>query len=287
MRWRDVLDWRPVAWLLQAIHTYGSNAGSLAAGGIAFYTFFALAPAAVAVGAVAGLFVDPASLSRAWSDLAQRSPDSLSALEPAFNALVQLVETSSGGTATVTLIASLSIAIYAASKAVYGLRIVLTQVHGGGDAAIGFVLRLISALAALVVIAGASVVLVAITIVPPIVENLRVGALERSWLNWLVLVALTWLVVWGILGLAPHPRVRIGVAAPGVVVASGWIVGMSVLFGLYSRWSTTVSTALTVFGAPLALLIWLYLSVIGIIFGAAVQATMARSAQQIGPHSDE
>lgn len=281
MRWREILEWWPAAWLLRSIRTYGSNAGSLAAGGIAFYTFFALAPAAVAVGAMAGLFVDPASLTRAWSDLAQRSPDSLSALEPAFNALVQLVETSSGGTATVALIASLSIAIYAASKAVYGLRIVLTEVHGDGETAIGFVLRLISALAALVVIAGASVVLVAITIVPPILKNIGVSALEKTWLNWLVLIALTWLVVWGILSLAPHPRVRIGLIAPGVVVATGWIVGMSVLFGLYSHWSTTVSTALTVFGAPLALLIWLYLSVIGVIFGAAVQATIPTSFKKV------
>jgi uncharacterized BrkB/YihY/UPF0761 family membrane protein len=58
----------------------------------------------------------------------------------------------------------------------------------------------------------------------------------------------------------------------GAGIATVWVVGASYGFGLYASWSSTVSTAVLVFGTPIALLLWIYLVTTGIMLGAVVQA---------------
>ena len=53
------------------------------------------------------------------------------------------------------------------------------------------------------------------------------------------------------------------------------MLGSSAVFGLYTSLSNTVGSAIVVFGAPIVLLLWLYLAGVGVLLGAAVEAQRA------------
>jgi len=251
--------------------------GSLVAAGLAFYTFFALAPAAVAIGAVAGVFLSPEELSRAWQELLSRSPDSLSALQPAVNALTQVAMTASGGVALVTGVSALAVAIYAASKSVYGLRLAMTTSLSGGVPHTGFALRIISAVVALVVVIAVVVGLGLVTLLPSFLKALGLDApagTQVGVVNWLLVALVTWGMVFLTFRRAPVGGSTARWTSPGVLVAVLWILGAIAAFGLYSAWSSAVGAALLVYGAPIALLLWLYLVALGLVIGAAVESAL-------------
>jgi len=249
--------------------------GSLVAAGLAFYTFFALAPAAVAIGAIAGVFLSPADLSSAWKELLARSPDSLSALQPAVDGLTQVAMTASGGVALITSASALVVAIYAASKSVYGVRLAMTTSLSGSVPQAGFALRIVSAVVALVVLIGIVVGLCLITVLPSFLKALGLEApagTRYGLLNWLLVALVTWVLVFLTFRKAPVGGSDARWTSPGVIVAVLWIIGAIAAFGLYSAWSSAVGAALLVYGAPIALLLWLYLVALGLLIGAAVQA---------------
>lgn len=253
--------------------------GSLVAAGLAFYTFFALAPAAVAIGAIAGVFLSPADLSSAWKELLARSPDSLSALQPAVDGLTQVAMTASGGVALITSASALVVAIYAASKSVYGVRLAMTTSLSGNVPQGGFALRIVSAVVALVVLVGIVVGLCLVTLLPSFLKALGLDApagTRYALLNWFLVALVTWVLVFLTFRKAPVGGSDARWTSPGVIVAVLWILGAIAAFGLYSAWSSAVGAALLVYGAPIALLLWLYLVALGLLIGAAVQAASGR-----------
>ncbi|MBM3669244.1 MAG: YihY/virulence factor BrkB family protein [Actinobacteria bacterium] len=256
---------------------HAQSNGSLVAAGLAFYTFFALAPAAVAIGAVAGVFLSPEELSRAWQDLLSRSPDSLSALQPAVNALTQVAMTASGGVALVTGVSALGVAIYAASKSVYGLRLAMTTSLSGGVPRAGLALRIISAVVALVVLIAVVVGLGLVTLLPSFLKALGLdtpAGTQVGIVNWLLVALVTWGLVFLTFRKAPVGGSNVRGTSPGVLVSVLWILGSIAAFGLYSAWSSAVGAALLVYGAPIALLLWLYLVALGLVIGAAVESAL-------------
>ena len=69
---------------------YGSLNISLVSGGMAYYVMLALAPMAIAIGAIAGLFVDQQRVMRAWAALSADNSDSIRVFDPAVSALTDL-----------------------------------------------------------------------------------------------------------------------------------------------------------------------------------------------------
>ena len=268
---------------------YSSATGSLVAAGVAYYIFFSLAPLAIGIGAVAGLFINAGQLRQEWDAVAQTRPEMLGALQPAVDALFTLAERSSSGTVTLTTVAALSVAIYAASKAVYSLRIALSSMHGQRAEAIGIVQRVVSAVGALIALSVIVGLVLVVTTLPSIfrffgvdVSGLLTGL---PYLDWIILVLVIAATVRLMLVHAPVQRVRISWRSPALWGATVWVIGVTGLLGLYTNWSSSVGAAITVFGAPIALLLWLYLVLIGLLYAAAVQAQITMKTTGVDQQS--
>lgn len=119
-----------VAWGSRLGQAFGRTRASLAAGGLAYFVALSLAPAALAFGTLAGLFLDPADVRTALERLADRAPASMGNLQPVVDALVSTVEAASSSALTITTVVSALIAVYAASKVVFGLRMAMNTVYG-------------------------------------------------------------------------------------------------------------------------------------------------------------
>lgn len=254
---------------------YGSLNISLVSGGMAYYIMLALAPMAIAIGAIAGLLVDPQRVMRSWELLSADSSDSLQVFDPAVNALANLAAKSSTGTATIATVSSLILAIYVAQKVVYGVRNVEDQIFRRERIAQGLVMRGWSALIALLGIVTIVGLLLLITLVPQFLQDLGVETTVRSILGytqWLLPVVLVYLFVWFVLSRASRGSGKITWRSPGLLIATVWIVGSVGVFGLYANLSSTVGSALVVFGAPIAILIWTFLVFVGFFIGSLVQA---------------
>lgn len=261
---------------------YGTLNISLISGGMAYYVMLALAPMAIAIGAVAGLFVDSQSFARAWTELRVDESNALQVFDPAVSALTELAAKSSTGAVTIATISSLILAIYVSQKVVYGVRNVEDQIFQREKVAQGLVLRGWSALIALLGIVSIVGLLILLTLVPQFLQALGVAATVRSTLGyfqWLVPIIFVYLLVWLILARVTRGSGRITWRSPGLLIATIWIVGSVGVFGLYAHLSSTVGSALVVFGAPIAILIWTFLVFIGFFIGSMVQARLYEIAE--------
>jgi membrane protein len=260
---------------------YGSLNISLVSGGMAYYVMLALAPMAIAIGAIAGLFVDPQRVMRAWAALSADNSDSIRVFDPAVSALTDLAAKSSTGAVTIATVSSLILAIYVAQKVVYGVRNVEDQIFSRNRISLGLVMRGWSALIALLGIVTIVGSLLFLTIVPQFLQELGVATTVRSVLGytqWLLPIVFVYLFVWIILARAARGTGKITWRSPGLVIATVWIVASVGVFGLYANLSSTVGSALVVFGAPIAILIWTFLVFMGFFIGSLVQAQIHAAA---------
>ncbi len=241
----------------------------------------ALVPMAIAIGSVAGIFLTPEQITSAWNQLQANAPASLEALTPTIDSLVQLVATASTGSFTITSIITTGIAIYAASKVVLGMRTALADTYEVPIHESGLVDRAVSALVALVGLTIVVTVLAALTIVPQMLQRLGLGGAtfldDAPVLSAVIALVLLYVVIRWLVSAAPGVRHVLGWWSWGAAVATVWIVGASLGFGYYASWSSTVSSAVLAFGTPIALLLWIYLVVTGVMIGAVVQAVTVRT----------
>lgn len=248
---------------------------SLVSGGLAYYVMLALAPMAIATGALAGVFIEPQQIQDAWSQLSADSPSSLKALDPAVSALVQLAQNSSAGSVTIATVSSAILAIYVAQKVVYGVHSVEDQIFVRQRSRTSLVMRGWSSLVALITIFATVALLVVVTLVPPFLKALGIGVWFRdlvSTFQWIVPIALVYFFVWFVLAGAAKGIRRITWRSPGLIVATLWIIGSIAVFGLYANLSSTVGSALVIFGAPIAILIWTFLVFLGFFLGSLIES---------------
>jgi membrane protein len=270
---------------------YRASRINLAVAGVSYFVFMSLVPIAIAIGSLAGLFLSRDQIASAWTEIQKATPASLEALKPSVDSLVQLVDTASSGSFTITTIITTAIAIYAASKVVLGTRTALADTYGVPLHTSGLIDRAASALVALIGVTLIVAVLVLLTSVPQVISRLGLG--EASFLDnspvlsGLIAIVLVYLVARWLVTAAPGGSVRSAFLSWGAGVATIWIVAASFGFGVYASWSSTVSSAVLVFGTPIALLLWIYLVTTGIMLGAVIQAVMITkktsvAAQQSG-----
>jgi uncharacterized BrkB/YihY/UPF0761 family membrane protein len=266
---------------------YSAIGGSLVAAGLSFYVFFALAPTALAVGALAGAFLTEQQVQSGIERLVDRSPDTLEPLQPALDAIVKLADRGSSGAFTITTVASILVATYVASKVVYGLRTTLTRVFGASERIHGVIDRGFSAVVALVGIVAMVAALLVLQLLPRVLDELGFDTILQlvgtRVVNWSVLAIFAFLICAVVIRYLTDVRPRVRMRSWGVLFATVWMLGSSAVFGLYTSLSNTVGAAVVVFGAPIVLMLWAYLIFVGIVIGAAIEAQRTGVAEPPRP----
>jgi membrane protein len=257
------------------IARFGALNISLVSGGLAYYVILALAPLAISIGAVAGIFVNQTQFTDGWDSLVSRAPDSLSGLDTAVDSLSTLAQTASAGSVTITSIVSVVVAIYVSQKVVHGVLRVQDQIFLNVRAAPGLFARAKSALISLTFIVIAVSLLMAVTVVPAILKSLDVETTFLSLLDslgWLAPAILVYFVVWFVMRKTSGSTGVLTWRSPGLLVSTVLIIASIGIFGIYVDLSSTVGSALVVFGAPIAVLIWVFLTFLAFFSGSIVEA---------------
>ena len=266
---------------------YSSVGGGVVAAGLSFFVFFALAPTALAVGALAGAFLTQQQIQTGIQQVVDRSPDTLEPLQPAIDAIATLADRGSTGAFTITTIVSIAVATYVASKVVYGLRVTLTQLFGVAERTHGVVDRGVSAVVALIGIIAMVAALLVLQLLPRVLDELGIGSFLQLMgsrvINWIVLAVFAFIICGVAIRFVSDVRPRIKMRSWGVLFATLWMIGSSAVFGLYTSLSSTVGAAVVVFGAPIVLMLWSYLIFVGIVLGAAIEAQRMGVAEPARP----
>lgn len=267
---------------------YGELNISLVAGGMAYYVMLALAPTAIAIGALVGLFVEPGTLNQAWAELSPRGSTSLTIVDPVAQGLTELATKSSASAVTITTITSAILAIYVSQKVVYGVHNVEDRIFHRSGSKQGLIARGWSALIAFIAIIVIVALLLGLTIIPKFLVDIGVDGVfaefTSSWIfrliQWMTPVVFVYLLVWLVMARVSRGSGKVTWYSLGVIFATVWIVGSVAVFGLYASLSNTVGSALVVFGAPIAVLIWTYLVFLGFFLGSLIQSEI--NARTIG-----
>lgn len=254
----------------------GAHRASLAAGGLAYFVVLAIAPAAVVVGSLAGLLLTPAEIREAFARLQDSAPELASNVSGLSDALISIVENASATSFTVATIISVLVAIYAASKVVYGIRLAQDTSYGVVSTDRPLLARAGSAIITLVALLAVATVIVALTLIPKVLgalglDNVRLLTGTTA-LDWLVLIVLVWLLVRVTMGHLTGARRRVPMRALGPIVATAVIAGSTIGVGIYAHYSSTLSAAVLVFGSAVVLLLWLYLGFLGLLIGSEMEA---------------
>jgi membrane protein len=252
----------------------------LIAAGVAFYSMFAIFPGMAATIAIWGIFSDPSVVKSYLDAVHGVIPDAAYALIQ--NQLNALVATHVSGWRWATLV-PLGIALYsvhsAVSALIAGINAVQVRRHRPGLLRLAGTVAMTLALLLLVIAALALVVAV-----PVAINVLELGAAKATILRFLPWVIL-FLVVKATLGLlyrwgatSEAAGNRHGWVSAGSLVAAFLWAATSFAFSLYLENFGHYNRIYGSIGAVIALMMWLYLSAYIVLFGAVVNAELARQA---------
>lgn len=254
----------------------GDHRASLASGGLAYFVVLALAPAAVVVGSLAGLLLTPSEIRQAFERLQEASPSLASNVSGLADALISVVENASTTSVTVATTVSVVVAIYAASKVVYGIRLAQDASYGVVSTDRTLLVRAVSAIITLAALLAVTVVIVAFTFVPKILSASGLADVRllsgSTAVDWIGLVVVVWLLVRLTMGHLTAARQRIPIRALGPIAATAVIAASTIGVGIYAHFSSTLSAAVLVFGSPVVALLWLYLCFLGLLIGSEMEA---------------
>ena len=256
------------------LHRMTRHRVSLAAGGMAFFISLAIAPTAIAFGALAGLVLQPDEVGRFLEDLIARTPG-LEPVQGIVDPVVTVVEQSSGRGFSVATIIGILIAVFAASRVVVSTRQSLDDAFGVDTERSGLIQRVGATVVTFVGIVLAVVLMVALALLPRLLEAFGLSAGVASTapaLGYLGVLVVAYPLAWVLYRHGSHERVPVPFWAPGMAVAAIGVLAASAGVGLYVQLSSTVSATLAVFGAPLVVLLWLYFVALAVLVGAEVAA---------------
>lgn len=261
--------WMDVVW--RTIGKIGTDRVVLVAAGVSFFALFALIPGMSALVSLYGLFFDPADVAAQTELLAAFVP--AGGLDIIDEQLTRLTgqDTPQLGWA---LAISLSVALWSASAGVKALFEAMNVVNGESEKRNFFALN---AMALFFTLAGIVGVAVAIGIVVFLPMALRLLGVESGWLIQIAGFALlACLLFGGILVLyrfgPSRRRARWRWAFPGAFLSVTTIMAFSVAFSWYTSNFAAYDRTYGSLGALIALLTWIWLSVMVAIVGAELNA---------------
>lgn len=265
-----------VAYLRRISARSTAHRGSLAAGGLAYFVALSVAPAALAIGWLVGRILTPDQVREALTRAASSTPGLLEQAKPAIDAVTSIVGSASSGTVSAASIIGVLIAIYAASRMVFGLRLALNSAFGVPDRYRGILARVASTVTTLIGLMAAVAVILLLTIVPKVLGAFGLADVRLTsgiWVvDWAVAALVVWLACWGVIAKGPNHRRSVPWWSPGPFIAALWIIVVSAGVGVYATLSASISAAVAIFGSALVLLLWLYLGFVGLLFGAEIEA---------------
>ena len=252
----------------------------LVAGGLAFFVLLAIAPAAIVIGALVGLVLTPADLAKLASDVSAVTPGATAQITPYTEALVSLAQESSGAAFSVASVIGVLIALYAASRFLYGLRLAMQGTFHTAHEERTRTSRVAAAITTAIGLLIASGLIVLIAVVQPVLHSVGIEVLDVLGSHritvWILLAGAVLLMVRRTYRRLPGRGRRLPWRSMGVWLATGWIVVVTAGVGLYASRSTTLGAAVAVFGAPIVVMLWLYLCFVGLLLGAEIEAARER-----------
>ncbi|WP_293783959.1 YihY/virulence factor BrkB family protein [uncultured Aeromicrobium sp.] len=249
-----------------------SRQAPLLAAGVAFYAFTSLFPALIAGVSLYGLVASPQTVAEQSERLEDLLPAEAASLVT--GQIDQLTATSSGALGATT-IAALALALWSASGGVGNLLTAINLMFGLGDDR-SFVRRKALALAMTVAAILFAIAAIGLIAVLPVVLNLVDAVPGVRWaaeiVRWLILIVLVMCVIAMMYRLAPNRPRPARFISRGVVVASALWLLVSVGFSLYVNSFGNYSKTYGALAGVVVLLLWLWIGLFAVLFGAALQA---------------
>lgn len=187
--------------------------------------------------------------------------------------LIDFLSNTNGGVISIGLITSL----WSASKAFNATQVVLNDVYGVEKRKNFIIVRVVSFLINLAIVAVVGVIMFAFVFGEQIlhfVESLlhvKLTLIETILsFRWLVLLVVLIVVLTLIYYLLPNHSLSIKYAIPGAIFATaGWLI-LSQGFSLYVKYAGGAATGSGTFGVFIVLMLWLYLSATVLLLGAFI-----------------
>jgi membrane protein len=271
--WKDIL-WR--AW-----GEVSDQNLFLIAGGVTFAVLLALFPGLAALVSIYGLVFDAGQIERQMAALSGVLPAQTQELLG--QQLHSLVE-ASGRALGFAAVAGLLLALWSASRGMSGLITALNIAYEEKESRGFFKLNLIAIGLTLGLLAGGTVAIALVAVLPAVAQLLALG----STMKWLLLLA-QWplLIVLVMLGLAMLYRFAPDrdkpqwqwVSSGAVVATILWIVGSVAFTGYVANFNSYDKTYGSL-GGVVILLTWLYLSALMVLLGAVINAQSERQTRK-------
>ncbi len=252
---------------------FARHRGSVLAGGLAFFALLSLVPAVLSLGAVVAMFFDPAQFVTSVEDALSVNPELLAALQPFLDQIAALSPTGPGSLGIAGFV-GFALSLYAASRFVYVGRQVLDiafELEPQHPSMLGRAIAVLITLVAEVLLIA---LVLALTLIPRVLDALSIGESVSASLR-LVRLPLAILVVYLMLTAAMRYGIRARRAVRwlnlGAALGTLLIVLGTVGLGWYLSVSSTYSQIVAVLGGVIALEIWLYLIGLAIVGSAEIE----------------
>lgn len=245
----------------------------LLAGGVAYAAFLAIFPALIAAISVYGLLVEPAQVRKQIEDTASALPNDAKSL-----ITTQLTSIVSGSKSALglSLVISVLAALWAASGGVMGLMNAVNIAYDEEDNRNFFKKRGLALLLTVGAIVMFGVCIGLVAVLPPVLNNIGIGALGRiaaEVVRWLLLIALVMGALSIVYRVAPDrdaPKMKW--ASLGAIVATVLWAIASIGFSLYVNSFGKYGKTYGALAGVVVLMIWLYWSAYIILLGAEINA---------------
>lgn len=279
VRWTERIDgWAPragpvVGFWLSVYARFSRHRGTVLAGGLAFFALLSMVPAALSLGVVVAIFLDPAQFVADVEEALAQNPDLLKGLTPFLEQIEGLSPTRLDSLGVAGL-AGFLLSLYAASRFVYVGRQVLDIAFELEPQHPSLLSRAVAVAVTLVVQVVIIVALITLTLLPKLLDALGLAEAVSLSLRIIRLPAAL-IVIYLLLTASMRFGIRARRAVPwlnyGAALGTGLILLGTFGLGWYLSASATYSQIVAVLGGVIALEIWLFLIGLAIVGSAEIE----------------
>jgi membrane protein len=279
VRWTRRIDgWAPragpvVGFWLSVYARFSRHRGIVLAGGLAFFALLSLVPAALSLGVVVAIFLDPAEFVEDVEETLAGNAELLKGLAPFLEQIEELSPTRLNSLGLAGLIGFL-LSLYAASRFVYVGRQVLDIAFELEPQHPSVLSRAVAVAITLVVQVAIIAAVITLTLLPSLLDALGLAEAVSLGLRIIRLPAaliVVYLLLTASMRFGIRARRAVPWLNPGAALGTGLILLGTVGLGWYLSFSATYSQIVTVLGGVIALEIWLFVIGLAIVGSAEVE----------------